>query len=162
MGFQFQFKVRTLIILVVVVAILLAISRWLFPFSGERRVLALDCGDGRQVLITAAVEWEKTRPVYYRVMVNGKTAAPKYSFYYASENRLPRFSLVTADGGRLAAVVLARADAREVVVLHDFAANDSWPSFVNSEEDPVQRKRLLDAFEMLKTENTGLKLALQK
>jgi len=158
MSFRFQFKLRTAIILIAGVAILFGVGRRVVQYilAEERHVATLDCGSGRQIIITADAEWERSQPLRYRVVVDEVTVVSKRYFDNQNPHETLRFSLVTADGGRLAGIVNDRHEWPTVVVIHDFVTGESWPASDSHYKNHAKIARLSQAFQRLQAENPGL------
>jgi hypothetical protein len=95
--------------------------------QGEFEIVVLDCGSGREIVITAARSWELTQPIYYSVRVDGKVVVPSYPIDYIqpSENASDlQFTIFSTDD--LVGICYAE-DTSEYLVVHDFSNNESWP-----------------------------------
>jgi hypothetical protein len=157
------FRLRTLLLLVAIAASLLAVGWWLF--RDEVHLATFSCGKGRKIVVTADNFWEISRPVHYRVRVNGETVVPTTSFDYVFELRAsPKYHLVTAANRDVVGVVDAMRDEKEVLVLHDFTTGESWPyqprdvSWNTPPDDP-RRWKWVEPFKRLRAENPGLRIS---
>ena len=110
-------------------------------------------------MILAATEWELSQPFYYEVRVNGEVVVPKFLICGGKDDGKFKFNVMSAKGGHLVGV-FAEKYPREVLALHDFSENLTWPGALKNESEthnPPTRKRLLDE---LQRENLDDKLTI--
>ncbi|QDU07772.1 hypothetical protein [Gimesia aquarii] len=81
----------------------------------------------RSIVIYCEHEWIYEPPgyVYYDVVENGKTLVSKRVFQGVGPQHAPfeKFKMVSADDGDLVAIIFVS----NVVIMHDFRTNRSWP-----------------------------------
>jgi hypothetical protein len=157
---RFNFTLRAVPVFVAVAGLLFSVARGLF--SDEDLITALDCGEGRRIVITGDSSWDFSRRFHYRVVDPGAPGTPPRSFHQ-STNVNPQSSLVTADGGKLAGVVIdfvGGTERRNVVIVVNFTTGEAWPVSLEGASDQAGRERLRREFERLRLENRGLRLVV--
>jgi len=99
------------------------VVRTYYPFDGTSHLETFRFADARVIELRASVFCDNGCVIYYRV----PGFIDRHAMGYTSESPGSlKFSVLTAEGGALVAVV--EASAPEVVLLlHDFERNDSWP-----------------------------------
>jgi hypothetical protein len=139
---------------------MLGIGMWVDRNLDEYHVATFDCGDGRMIFITAATCWAHSQPVYYTVVVNGKTVTPKWDFTDAhGDAKKARFEIVKAENSNLVGLVeVSDSGDRELVLVHDFATGESWPRLRDNEakNEPSVQRKWQDYFDRLQRENPTL------
>lgn len=152
---KLQFTLRTLLILTTALAVLLGVGRWAWDYlsQDEYHVATFDCGHGRKIIVTAESYWEIAQSVHYRVVVDGQTVVPTWSFDLIQPDEKVQYDLVTAEKGELAAVVSDRSGG-ELRILHDFRTGESWPA------NDVGQKTLLETLGRLRAENPGVRISV--
>ena len=107
--------------------------------DGVDTIAALDCGQNREILITADRAWEVSQPVYYLIRVDGDVAVPPTYFANIHPPYVPRFVHTAANDGDLVGVSYAD-EPSDYLFLHDFSTGETY--------DPGDRpdlQALLDA-----------------
>ena len=87
--------------------------------------------------------YEVSRPLCYEVRTQEQCRAPMTYFYSADvDEKIAKdsFALITAKGGYLVGVVFA-SRPHEVVIIHDFTTDESWPKCGYAEEWTSTLKR---------------------
>jgi len=96
---------------------------------GEDEIATIDCGAGREIVITAGRYMDVNWPIYYLVRVDGEVVVPT-SFIDAVDAdidpSLLKFTHVATDDGNLVGVTYADQPSRYLVI-HDFSDGTSWP-----------------------------------
>jgi hypothetical protein len=87
----------------------------------------LDAGPGRVVRITVEANTQQTLSLHYHVEVDGQSTI-EHAFFgtLPRTSPPPSFVLHTAEAGDLVGIAQASYPDR-IIILHDFAGNDSWP-----------------------------------
>lgn len=109
-----------------------------------------DLPNGRSVVIFCEHEWFFEPPgfVYYDVVENGKTLVSKRVFQGVGPQYAPfeKFKMVSADNESLVAITFVS----DVVIMHDFRTNRSWPGNYDvrrdNSEDYLLAKDLINEF----------------
>ncbi len=98
--------------------------------EGEFEIARIDCGSNREIVITAARSWEISQPIYYYVVVNGKTVVPTTYIDNNDPDNDPstlRFSHYSTNDGNIVGVTYADHPSHYLVV-HDFSSGTSYRS----------------------------------
>ena len=96
--------------------------------NGQYLLQRIDCGEGREILITAARSWEVGQPYCYVVRINGKVVVPTSGLGTVDHDVVQRlqFEKHWLAGHDVVAVSLRSVPDR-FVVIHDFRDNSNWP-----------------------------------
>ena len=95
-----------------------------------REVARFDCGKGRSLVIKEECEWEVLLCLYYEVHIGETIVVPLTGFSGVDpmEQLTGRFEIVHALGGDLVCIVEKDPNIGDtVVIMHNFATNESWP-----------------------------------
>jgi hypothetical protein len=124
----------------------------------DDEIARLDVRQGREVLLSAGVCWEISRPIYYEVRENGKIVVPKSYMDGDSGSEEHHYEAIFSEGGSLVGVLDTTNGKRTLVVMQNFRTGDSWPRVkdweVSYEEHVVRRN--LDLFDRLRKDNPSL------
>ena len=124
----------------------------------DDEIARLDVREGREVLLTAGVCWEISRPIYYEIKKNGELVVPKSYLGGDSGFGEHQYEAIFGEGGSLVGILETTNGKRTLVVMQNFRTGDSWPRVkdweVSYEEHVV--KRNLDLFDRLRKENPSL------
>jgi len=127
---SFQYSVGCLLLVVTVISGCLALIVWLNNWAnGEFEIATFDCGNNREIVITAARSWEVSQPIYYFVRVNGKVVVPTTYIDNNNPDKDPgtiRFAKYTTRDGNLVGVTYAD-DTSGYLVIHEFSTGASFP-----------------------------------
>lgn len=106
--------------------------------------------------ILASSEMEVSQSIYYRVRVDDEVVVPLFRICSGHAGRGQRFNVITAKEGALVGVYEARYPD-EILALHDFNSNETWPSAPTRtvDENEKVRQELLD---QLQKEHPNLNL----
>jgi len=127
---SFRFSLSCLLAAVTMIAGCLGGCLALINWSeGEFEIATIDCGSGREIVITAARSWEISQPIYYFVRVDGDVVVPTTCFDNNAPDNDPktlRFTHFTTADGDLVGVTYAD-DPSNYLIVHDFSEGASWP-----------------------------------
>lgn len=129
-----------LFVLVAVMAVPLMMRLGLGEKPGPVVLAELDAGPGRVIRVTVELNTQQTLSLHYRVEVDGQ-ATVEHAFFgtLPRTSPPPSFVLHTAEAGGLVGVSQASYPDR-VIILHDFAGNDSWPMRMVTYKDTDPRR----------------------
>lgn len=124
--------------------------------KGEYEIEQLKISPRWTIDILAANDVEASQSIYYRVSVDNKVVVPVFRICGGHAGRGQQFKFIAAKEGTLVGVYEARFP-EEILALHDFVKNETWPSAVTStlEEQEEARQNLLG---QLKKEHPNLNL----
>lgn len=119
-----------LLLVVALIAGLLAFWLWLGNWvNGKFEIARFDCGSNRVIVITAANTWEVSQPIYYLVIVDGKTVVPTTCIGNHNPDDDPyaiEFLKVASADGNVVGISYADAPSK-YLILHDFESQASFP-----------------------------------
>ena len=97
-------------------------------FNGQYLLQRIDCGEGREVLITAARAWEAGQPYYYVVRVNGKVVVPTTGLGTSNPEIVQRLQFEKDWlAGHDVVAVFESSVPDQFVIIHDFRDHSNWP-----------------------------------
>lgn len=156
MSSRFRFRLLTLFVITAGVALVLFVCIRLW--NNCNHVETLDCGAERRIIITGDLIWEKSRPLYYEVVMGTHVSTAKCFFDALGPDEEAKFTVVTANNGELIGVV---SEDRDVVIVHDFATGDSWPAlFMSLGRSNAAESRLKRAFQCLVVQAPDLHMSM--
>jgi hypothetical protein len=97
--------------------------------EGQFEVATIDCGNNREIVITADRSWEIAQPIYYLVRVDGQIVVPTTYIGNNDPDNDPsnlRFRKFTTFGGNLVGIAYEDKPS-DYLIVHDFSSNDSFP-----------------------------------
>lgn len=126
MQFSIRFLLFTLTILSMLFALFLAGYKYA---SGKAVVQELDCGNGRTIRISTERFPEYGKGIYYDVVEQGVIVVPCTLFDTLPPNESTEtLTYVLLSPGVSDLIGVVRSSSRsEVLVMHDFGRNRSWP-----------------------------------
>ena len=113
----------------------------LYWADGEDVIETIDCGSGREIIITAARSWEISQPIYYLVRVDGRTVVPTYCIAGNRPGNDPRslhFVTSTNKTGNLVGVAYTDSPS-DYLIIHDFNTGNSFPCNNHNREGMADR-----------------------
>ena len=123
---SFRFSIGCLLSVVTLVALTfggcLAFIRYA---DGKDNVATIDCGRGREIVISVARSWEISQPIYYQIRDNGNVVVPTTYFDNNDPPAVPRFAHSTANDGDLIGVSYSDSPSA-YLFLHDFSDGSTY------------------------------------
>jgi hypothetical protein len=110
--------------------------------EGEYELAKIDLDPHRSIEILASETMEVSQALYCQVSVDGKVVVPIFLICSGHDSGKLKFAAITAKNGELVGVFEQRFPD-EILVLHDFSSNQTWP---------LDRFKSLEASERLKEE----------
>lgn len=127
--------------------------------SGEYEIVTFDLGQGRSIEILASETLEVTQSFYYRVKVDHKTVVPLYMMCAGHDKGQLKFKTIVAKGGDIVGV-FDQKYPNEILVIHDFKSNASWPK-TSDDKNATERNQLgEDLLKELQAEHQDIKMRL--
>ena len=146
---------RLYIFLVIVLAALVLISSNLSCDSkGEYEIAQIKVSPRWTIDILASREIEVSQSIYYRVKVDDVVVVPVSRICSGFAGRGEQFKIFTAEAGTLVGVYEARFP-NEILALHDFNKNETWPSAPTRTRDESEQVRQ-DLLQRLQKEHSSL------
>lgn len=100
---------------------------------------SIDVGTERLISITVEPNSQQTLSLHYDVLIDGQPVV-EHAFFGTLPRTSPPPSFVTYTGGAGDLVGIAQASApNRIIILHDFAAGDSWPMRIVTYKDTDPR-----------------------
>ena len=126
----FRFSIGCLLTAVTLIALTFGGCLALIRYAeGEDTIATFDCGDRRQIVVTAARSWEVSVPIYYFVKMNGEIVVPTtFIDAIAPDTDLHTldFQLIASTDNNLFGLTYAD-DLDSYLAIHDFATGHSFP-----------------------------------
>lgn len=124
--------------------------------EGEYEIAQIKVSPRWSIEILASREVDIFQSIYYRVRVDNEVVVPVFRICSGFANRGQQFHIITAKEGTLVGVYEARYPD-EILALHDFNKNETWPSAPTRTRDENEkiRQELLD---QLQREHPNLNL----
>jgi hypothetical protein len=104
-------------------------------YKGEYEIAKFEQGRNWSIEILASYDVEVTQSFYYRVRVDGKVAVPIVMICAGHDTGKLRFSAITAKNGDLVGI-FEQKYPNEILALHDFSSNRTWPGSFVGESNP--------------------------
>ena len=141
-------RVMALAALVLISAIVACDSK------GEYEIAQIKVSPRWTIDILASRELEVSQSIYYRVKVDDVVVVPIFNICNGFAGRGQQFKIFTAEAGTLVGVYEARFP-NEILALHDFNKNETWPSAPTRTRDENERVRQ-DLLQRLQKEHPGI------
>ena len=127
--------------------------------SGEFEIVTFELGQQRSIQILASEYLEVSRSFYYQVKVDEKVVVPLIRICGGIDYAHLEFKTLLANGGELVGI-FERRYPQDILAVHDFKTNASWPSVrsYNSTDEYYKYGEAL--LEKLQTEHRNLDLRL--
>lgn len=146
---------RRYIFLIIVLTTLVLISSTLSCDSkGEYEIAQINVSPRWIIDILASREIEVSQSIYYRVKVDNVVVVPVSRICSGFAGRGEQFKIFTAEAGTVVGVYEARFP-NEILALHDFNKNETWPSAPTRTRDESERVRQ-DLLQRLQKEHPGI------